>query len=798
MRRRLGMGLLVPLLLGAAAPGLPPLTREELAAFAAKRIGHRSYPEEPIVRWERDLKQELATAASSDRAADALAPRYGLPNTTMRELVRLWLTVEIHGFDIEKREAEVAEVRRRMLALLAASKRAPLVLIAVAESLDQLAECRAADFDAMMAGTADSAGDAWRIANAAPCHDNFLRIAAVAPQRVTAMLARLANWGSLEPRQTVPLYAWLTSDATLARITGPGRDAMVAELRSRYLTALFNTGLGDRAVVLFDGLTEPERARILASEPAKFTAEADGLPFTVEESRPDDDLLLSIAASYALAGRTAEAQKLFATSASVPKARAQLACAAEPEAHRGDPACKKDHFLNREWLLLDHFLNRPADDPYPLAELLYSAMSSNDHSWAVGALRCRVLAEPHYASICRMGRDMVRDRTQLVPEPHEAEAERRADAVFVTLPGYAELRAQFHDEFRRVAAQMGGAVEERRWSSRTSVTPEPPPFAQRPLPAAHRGTRPDAPEWPKTMAQLPEGHFPVRIERAGAQVTVIGVSQTYDPSGEISRGGYWVHRSDDGGRSWQRPLYTGLAERFPYVVTATSRMPLRDGDALDLEVEVAEIDTASITYPPVGLRTRRRETGLYLRIPIADLERDSDGDGLTDLTERHLLLDRARTDGGTPFVVGTTPPGECAAPPPPERLALMGLLGRIFESSGHAIVEPLDRAGKPEDMLAGWQETGASVESPILLAGDPRDYACMRPNRLMIVYGEQDIAQLQRFTPDFRTVTVPPIVFNRARTRGYVQWSAGWVGGTYVLRLVDGRWQFDAISSWIT
>jgi hypothetical protein len=68
-----------------------------------------------------------------------------------------------------------------------------------------------------------------------------------------------------------------------------------------------------------------------------------------------------------------------------------------------------------------------------------------------------------------------------------------------------------------------------------------------------------------------------------------------DPNGEVSAGGYWLHLSDDGGKTWQPPLYTGLAEYFPYSVPEQSDLPMFDGKHIRLEVEEALIDTASIT-----------------------------------------------------------------------------------------------------------------------------------------------------------------------------------------------------------
>jgi len=70
--------------------------------------------------------------------------------------------------------------------------------------------------------------------------------------------------------------------------------------------------------------------------------------------------------------------------------------------------------------------------------------------------------------------------------------------------------------------------------------------------------------------------------------------------------------SNDGGKRWGPPLYTGLAERFPYIVPAKSRLPLIAGDRIRLEVEESLIDTATIFYPPVGLHVRRKRSGIYL------------------------------------------------------------------------------------------------------------------------------------------------------------------------------------------
>src|SRR5438105_12534671 len=69
-----------------------------------------------------------------------------------------------------------------------------------------------------------------------------------------------------------------------------------------------------------------------------------------------------------------------------------------------------------------------------------------------------------------------------------------------------------------------------------------------------------------------------------------------------------------------------------------------NGDHLDVAVDIHEIDTASITFPPVDLRAKREVHGLYLELPWADLRRDSDGDGITDLVEERIATDPHNAD----------------------------------------------------------------------------------------------------------------------------------------------------------
>jgi len=68
----------------------------------------------------------------------------------------------------------------------------------------------------------------------------------------------------------------------------------------------------------------------------------------------------------------------------------------------------------------------------------------------------------------------------------------------------------------------------------------------------------------------------------------------------------------------------------------------------------------------------------------------------------------------------------------------------------------------------------------------------------MIVYSAADRERLRKFSPDFQLTSLPEIRWNRAHTRGFVNWSMQWTGGTYRITRKGDGWVLDSISQWIT
>jgi hypothetical protein len=230
-----------------------------------------------------------------------------------------------------------------------------------------------------------------------------------------------------------------------------------------------------------------------------------------------------------------------------------------------------------------------------------------------------------------------------------------------------------------------------------------------------------------------------------------------------------------------------------------------DGDTLNLEVEIQELDLSSIIYPPVALRSKRRVSDLYLRIPLSLLRQDSDGDGIPDIIEQHLLLDpnNADTDGDG------IPDGQDAMPNVRHRFethpgdgALAAALEALFQVHSHALIEGIDRPPGMDPLAAELSQLRTaeplSYDHPLFIEGNPEDFASLNPSSVVLVYTSEQVKQLRRMTPDFHAISFSPLELNDAQDRGYLIWSAGWTGGALRLIKEGQRWTAKPLTEWIT
>jgi len=378
----------------------------------------------------------------------------------------------------------------------------------------------------------------------------------------------------------------------------------------------------------------------------------------------------------------------------------------------------------------------------------------------------------------------------------------------------AEFQAVRVDLEKEMDAVMSGprnceprhSNEETRSMSASRTELELPPGLRRPDDKRSDdkdGKPPESPLIPPQSKEALSRYHIVRYSDTGDLTAAISLSQEVNPSAEVSEGGYWLHLSSDHGVTWREPLYLGLQQYAPYEAVAQSLLPLVRGRVLQIEVEVKEIDPASITFPPVALQTKRSARNLYIELSLDDIERDSDGDGLTDLLENQLLTNAHDPDtdhDGLRDDVDPFPQVSVKTSPVADVEVLRMALHEVFGYDAAAIGTggPVDE-NESRDLLASLQLMRQAPQQPrvLFVEGNPAMWQGLTvPGRVVIMTPEQ-VRERNRRSGPFYPVTFD-IWFNHARTKASVIWSAGWTGGSLRFEKEGGHWKPPTKNGWIS
>jgi hypothetical protein len=284
----------------------------------------------------------------------------------------------------------------------------------------------------------------------------------------------------------------------------------------------------------------------------------------------------------------------------------------------------------------------------------------------------------------------------------------------------------------------------------------------------------------------------VRSDQKGEEAVAIGWTESP---------GYWIIRSHDAGRSWSAPLAVG---DIPHGVAPAAELPMLAGDRLLLEIEILPRYEAGVEYPRAAHDHVIRRG--CLEIPFAELERDRDGDGLTDLQEDRLLTDPelADTDGDglgdaadplphVPFEPGVDRRSEVLAAvlAAIESRQRKGPVSIHFEEDGLTWVPPLP--AEP------WEKTS-------LVVADRSMFGPVRPPRRTVVLTRSELAAARDKLGEVYVLDLRLLLLDRTESQAVVIWihspvfGSGGDGGSFRMTRRDGRWIVDPASSiyWIS
>jgi hypothetical protein len=613
--------------------------------------------------------------------------------------------------------------------------------------------------------SADSAGLALKLTRSYPGQDTYslalLLAAAAARPAPAALWLRAADVSASWPALRL---AFLEQAAGAAGSEDEG--IAVAERRLR---ELLGAGLAREALGLFDGLPSIVRERVLAAQGSSLAV-----------LRQESDLRLELAVARGLTGDRADGRALLAR---VPAATAE---ARDPAPGAG--AAGLDARIVARRLAEAELADGSRQDLFPLL---------------AAAVARREMALPYQTDHAAFARLAEREGYPafaafiLPAEPPWEEPSLREPTVLPRGPSRAaaRLRARLTEEIRhemdaqaaaRAAIRTGLGPDPAAGSVARLLAAPPPAFRERRLPPSLSRIAPastGAGELARAL-HLPDGSALVRIERAGRRAAAIVETSDSGPGS-----GYSVALSADGGATWSRRFGTGLRNAQPYIVRPASSLPLFAGDQLQVEVE--RVPENGPMLLPSMQRIGPGVPGFYLEIPLAELTRDRDRDGATDLEEEwQLLTDPEDPDtDGDGLRDGADPlPLVAAAPVGPASAAMAAFLDRIGERS------------EPQAAV-----TGASVQPAPLLPAEPLYVVADRPlftglaaRRRIVVLAPEEVDAAEKRLGPLCLRDIPLFALDRERRHAVAVWSWCGQGGTVWLEEKDGVWTATELGYWIS
>lgn len=536
----------------------------------------------------------------------------------------------------------------------------------------------------------------------------------------------------------------------LAKAT-PAKTAQAVDVANAKLSVLLGAGLAPQAVSAFQALPETVREGVISRE----TPERAKYGRT-EMNEGGPQLALNLGAAFLLTGDREMAASLFYRAVGRTRETAQR------------------HEDNRPGLL--EAALKPERDPFEV--LIFGASGP---LWTQVAL---VAARDYPEFTARLVGTDARERRYSREDDDPVEGRR------------------VHAATQAFDAQVAALSDELRKKAESDTAPAPAPDALsaklRQLldaparrPCTERPVRPEAAKGWTSLPAEASGFFSLAAAKKDRDAVAVYASQRLDPTGEVSRGGYWFARSLDGGAKWSRPTYLGLREMRPYQLSADA-LPRFEGESLVLTATVREIDEDKITFPPIRLPAKRESGPVELVCPLAELEKDRDGDGLSDLVEERIVTDPENADtDGDGIRDGQDPLPQVPADGKPSLRGVL-LFRALTERPPHPgiIVGPFESAVGPSEL--------ADDARTVFLSTDRESLAGTASENRTIVLSEEELALASKKFGAFYPRHAPFVATNHAGTIAFVQWSTGWSGGEYLLRKRSDGWHVEVISSWIT
>jgi len=769
---------------------------------------NNSSPSRVFSHWEDRLAEELKRVPDVRRAAEKLAPEFGLSVVYAERLIVAWVRwmhAEHAIAPPDYQRPPSGNVAADLYELVRKSNYDPHVIKLAAPIVENLDGCTAATLDRLTGGSPNKPEAVWAAATAGwYCEEWWIALNRLEPMNDAVLWGTAASSLSVRPSLTLSILEHVERSVSKARLAEPQATIMNTSLSRRYLRTLFDAGLAREGADYVLKLPEQIRQSLLDEQVLKAVVKLGGHDVSLNENADilaffyerTSDFRLEISAALYLSGHVDEAHAIFKTVSAPGSTNAFKSCG-----HMiGEPArivCSEDEAGPIRWRLLDLALEKPHEDPYELVESQYGSGSVDALSaglWIQVALRRLTDYRTTVAAFAsRWNGDKV---WTLDGKPVSDVLAQTFDRALVTRAEEIARRiALVQKSFPPVADTGDIGYGDRPIREAKGVSR----FRRVALPKTCPAPKPDSnwkpPAVPTSINRISDVEQFWRVETAGSLVVVVGQMWSSGIWEEEGLGGVWIHVSQDGGKTWETPLFTGLESNTRFMVRADPCVSHLDGDHIVLEYWLMQIMRTGSDGKLQATTPGSPDDRFAIDIPLSALRRDSDGDGLTDIVEESLLLNPRNRDSDGDGVRD----GEDAFPNLSNKIAsdlaapMAEVLNGIVDGPGPRRREPADIHAKP----GAGKVALRSRERPLVFFADPQILAGISADRVVLVFSDDDLRRLAKVRSQVSGTRIDQPIVSRSRDRGYLTFDNGLTGGTFTWRREGDGWKVEQSRSFI-
>jgi hypothetical protein len=251
--------------------GSTPVSLKMIRGFLGQT--NNSSPTRKASRWEDRLAEELKAVPDVRRAAEKLAPEFGLTISHAEQLIVAWVRwmhAEHARSPPHYQRPLSGNVAADLYGLVRESNFAPHVIRVAAPIVRNLDDCTEATLDRLTGGAPDKGEAVLAAANATwYCDEWWIALNKLEPMNDAVLWGTLETGLSIRPSLTIAISEHLDRTTAKAQLTALQAMALKTSLSRQYLQALFDAGLAREAADYFSQLPEAIRQALLNQETPK-------------------------------------------------------------------------------------------------------------------------------------------------------------------------------------------------------------------------------------------------------------------------------------------------------------------------------------------------------------------------------------------------------------------------------------------------------------------------------------------------------------------------------------------------